>query len=235
LYYVIGSASWGIFVSTWDSSINDWGMPQNVGPPVNTSDGAEFSARLSPDGSKLYFSSDGEGRCGIYRSDWNGTSWSAPERQWGCGTPDYPSVSANGLWFYFDAFVPDGQSIFVTSWKDSAWGFPAIDLRPEIGGRAVTPFVSSTGDTLFFGGSPDLGGFGSLDIWLSKRLLPGDLNLDSQLTTADVVLELNKVFLDQPYPAPPRLGDLNCDTVYSPADAVLILLFVFGMVTSLDC
>ena len=60
-----------------------------------------------------------------------------------------------------------------------------------------------------------------------SHLYKGDLNLDDMLTAADVVLELNKVFLNEPYPAPERLGDLNCDTSFSPADVVLILNRVF--------
>jgi len=237
LYYVDATRDgyyWDIWVSTWDSSINDWGTPQNLGWPVNTP-GVEFSARISPDGQRLYFTSlsdsvdslNPDGRCGIYMSEWEGTNWSIPKFQWGCGTPEYPSVSANGLWLYFEAYVVDGISIFVTSWKDTTWGFPAIDLRSELGGRAGTPFVTPSGDSLFFAGSTDLGGFGVADIWMAKRLPPGDLNLDSQLSAADVVLELNKVFLNEPYPAPERLGDLNCDTVFSPADVVLLLRLVF--------
>ncbi len=73
LYYVDasrGGFSWDIWVSTWDSSLNDWGTPQNVGWPVNTP-GVEYSARIGPDGVHLYFSSsvaNGENRCGLYVS-----------------------------------------------------------------------------------------------------------------------------------------------------------------------
>ena len=56
----------------------------------------------------------------------------------------------------------------------------------------------------------------------------GDLNLDSQLTPTDVVLELNKVFLDESFPAAPQIGDLNCDNLFTPADVVLILYRVFA-------
>ena len=62
---------------------------------------------------------------------------------------------------------------------------------------------------------------------MAVRLLPGDLNLDKQLTPTDLVLEINKVFLDEPYPALERIGDLNCDTIFSPTDVVLLLSGVF--------
>ncbi|MGH8005063.1 MAG: TolB family protein, partial [Limisphaerales bacterium] len=97
LYYVDDSRGgfyWDIWVSTFDSSINDWGTSVNLGSPVNTT-GAEGAAHVAPDGRQLYFTSDGSGRCGIYRSEWDGTSWSVPQLQWGSCTPEYPSVTAD--------------------------------------------------------------------------------------------------------------------------------------------
>jgi len=55
----------------------------------------------------------------------------------------------------------------------------------------------------------------------------GDLNLDSQITSADIVLELNRVFLGQAFLSPELSGDVNCDSAFSPADVVLLLLRVF--------
>jgi len=235
LYFVADARQgflWDIWVSTWDSSVNDWGTPVNVGYPVNTPD-VEFSAHLVPDG-RLFFSSccyaDSQfpfGRCGIFASEWNGSSWSAPQYQWGCSTQDYPTVPADGQWLYFHDFVSDGKSIFAVAWEDSNWVIPAYDLRQQLGGRAVTPSITPSGDSLFFSGTFDLGGFGGNDIWVAKRLLRGDLNMDNLLTAADVVLELNKVFLDEPYPAPESLGDMNCDSKFTPADAVLLLQVVY--------
>ncbi len=51
----------------------------------------------------------------------------------------------------------------------------------------------------------------------------GDLDGDGAPTATDVVLELNKVFLDDPFAAPPEAGDLNCDTVFDSEDVVLLL------------
>lgn len=56
----------------------------------------------------------------------------------------------------------------------------------------------------------------------------GDLNGDGEVTACDVVLELDKVFLDQPYPEPEQEGDVNCDGTFSPADVVLVLLRAFA-------
>jgi Tol biopolymer transport system component len=142
----------------------------------------EFSAHLAPDG-RLFFSSNADpdslfpfGRCGIYASMWNGSSWSIPQLQWGCGdSPEYPSVSADGQWLYFNENISDGKSIFAVAWDGLGWVLPAYDLRSQIGGRSSTPSITPSGDSLFFG-SGDIGGFGGRDIWIAKRVLPGKVS-----------------------------------------------------------
>lgn len=231
--YLVSSWIYGydVWVSTRDSSTNDWGAYVNLGYPVNTQDG-EWSAHIAPDG-RLFFSSccwpDSVypfGRCGIFASEWNNSSWSFPQLQWGCGvSTDYPSVPVNNHWLYFQECC---GNIFVVGWNnDSGWVYPAYNISQQLGGRGATPFITPSGDSLFFAGTPDFGGYGHQDIWLAKRLMLGDLNLDNQLTPADVVLELNKVFLDEPFPAVPQIGDLNCDNLFTAADVVLILYRIF--------
>ncbi len=232
LYYVDasrGGAYWDIWGSTWDSSINDWDTPVNLGPPVNTSEG-EYSARLGPDGRHLYLSISNAVGCGLYVSEWDGSSWSipAPLGAGQCAISEYPSITGDSKEIYYRQVVSDGTSTFMHCRNQSAWG-PAIDMRPQLGGRTGTPFITASGDSLFFAGCSDFPGFGGCDIWMATRLLSGDLNLDSQFTTADVVLELYKVFLDQPHPAPSGAGDLNCDGRYTPADITILLLKVFGV------
>jgi Tol biopolymer transport system component len=237
LYYVDAARDgyyWDIWVSTWDSSQSDWNTPVNLGWPVNTA-GVEYSAHLAPDGMHLYFYSQTDepdslnpnGRCGLYVSEWNGSNWSipmevAPSLLTCSNGSQYPSVTADSQWLYFDQYVSDGKSIFVSQWADSGWQ-TATDLRTQIGGRAGTPFISPSGETLFFAGSTDLGGYGSRDIWLIKRLILGDLNMDNQITAADAVLQINWVFLGESFPAPPQMGDLNCDGSFTQADVVLLL------------
>lgn len=51
----------------------------------------------------------------------------------------------------------------------------------------------------------------------------GDLNGDGFLTSADVVLELNLVFLGQVPPAGAAEGDVNCDGVLTSVDVVMLL------------
>jgi len=185
LYFVASARQgylWDIWVSTWNMSINDWGTPQNLGPPINTpAPGAEFSAHIAPD-SRLFFTSINDpdslfpsGRCGIYSSQWNGSSWSVPQLQWGCGQdPQYPSVPADGQWLYFSEF---GQ-IYVVAWDGLGWVPPAYGLNQQFGGRTYAPSTTSSGDSLFITGwSPDIGdGFGGADIYMAKRVIPNRIS-----------------------------------------------------------
>ncbi|HXF49829.1 MAG TPA: hypothetical protein VNL73_10470 [Verrucomicrobiae bacterium] len=205
LYYVDAERdgyNWDIWVSTWNPSINDWGTPVNLGPPVNTS-GVEFSAHIAPDGMHLYFYSETSdpdslnpyGRCGFYVSEWNGSSWSVPMQVapnlGHCGNgSQYPSVTQEGMWFYYDRYVEDGKSIFVCEWDGLTWK-PGIDLRSQIGGRAGTPSILPDGSRLFFA-SPDLGGYGSNDIFVASQInlerVPGLTKEGRALLAASLIL-----------------------------------------------
>jgi len=227
LYYLDSErgGNWHIWVSTWDSSAGDWGTPTKIPYPVSTSGTeGEFSGRIAPDGIHLYFTSVGgpEARCGLYVSEWDGVSWSVPVLVLECNTEEYPSITADGQWLYYRRVVIDGTSSFVSHWEDSIWG-PPVDLRPHLGGRSGSPFITASGDSLFFEGCADFIGFGGCDIWMSKRVMRGDLNMDGQITAADAVLELNKVFLDEPIPAPVATADANCDGLFTSSDVVMHL------------
>lgn len=167
-------------MATWDSSLNDWVNPTLLPYPVNTN-GDEFTARISPDGNHLYFTSTGppdslfpSGRDGLYVSERNGNSWSVPVSLGpivnASGTEEYPSITADGRWLYFRRFVTDGTSSFVSGWTQSGWSV-AVDLRPQIGARSGSPCIVPSGDTLFFRTS-ELTGLGASDIWLMERKIP---------------------------------------------------------------
>jgi len=66
-----------------------------------------------------------------------------------------------------------------------------------------------------------VGAYGTVLIY--APLILGDLNGDEEITVVDVVLELNKVFLELAFPAPAEAGDTNCDGSFTPADVVLLL------------
>lgn len=62
----------------------------------------------------------------------------------------------------------------------------------------------------------------------------GDLNGDGEFTITDVVLELNRIFLELSFPCPQDAGDVNCDGSFTPADVVLLLRKVF-LQTAFPC
>lgn len=67
----------------------------------------------------------------------------------------------------------------------------------------------------------------SNEVFHFTLLLLGDANKDGQLTSADIVLLLNFIFLGEPPIDPPELADLNCDGDYTPTDIVLALNATF--------
>jgi hypothetical protein len=86
-----------------------------------------------------------------------------------------PAISKNGLSLYFASTRVSGsfggEDIYVSQREsqDSEWG-PPVNLGPIINTTAseMVPALSRDGHLLFFA-SNRLGGFGGLDIWVSRR------------------------------------------------------------------
>jgi len=215
-YYVTfsrpGAANvWDIWVSMYDSNLNDWGTPSELPCPVNTP-GVEYSGRVGPDGKTLYFfstlgSCDSIQQSGLLFSMFDSiTGWSRPQSLGpninNGNDPQYATVEADGSWLYFERLVPDGMSIFVSPWNGSSWG-QAFDLRPQIGGRAGAPSITPSGESLFFAGSTDLGGFGIADIFLSVRVPSGISDDDKKLFPTNFDLYQN---YPNPFNGQTRIG-----------------------------
>jgi Tol biopolymer transport system component len=173
LYYIQferpgGYGSWDIWVSTWDSVNNEWGVPENLGPTINT-DLAEWSPFVSPDGSKLYFSNN----WGIWVSEWNGSGWDTPVLLNFTVNSNldekHPSVTADNKTLYFtrDWFT---YCIWVSHWTGTGWG-SAMLLPPQINdpGGAGESYITPYGSKLYFI-SARSGGVGSGDIWMSEKI-----------------------------------------------------------------
>jgi len=74
-----GSGNLDIYVSELDQT-GDWGKANNIGPVINTP-GKEDSPALDPDGTTLYFSSDGHPNMGgtdIFKSELKDGTWQKP-------------------------------------------------------------------------------------------------------------------------------------------------------------
>ena len=188
-----GYGGWDIWVSTRETSERMpegyWSEPQNLGPLVNTAR-HDTSAYISPDGLELYFQS--YNRSGGY-GDWDiwvtrratkDDVWDAPENLGPVVNSSFwegtPWLSSDGLELYFYARNRAGGYGDLDIWisrrttKNDPWGEP-MNIGPIVNSSAceVSPALSPDGLLLFFsedvGGPIRSGGFGSSDMWVTRR------------------------------------------------------------------
>jgi hypothetical protein len=176
-----------IWVTTRETTEDDWGTPVNLGPTVNSSAG-EAAMSISADGLSLFLGSTRPGGYG----DWDlwVTTRATTEDDW--GTPvnlgptvnssahdAMPSLSTDGLTLFFGSSRPGGLGswdIYVTTraTKEDDWGTP-VNLGPTVNSTAydVCPDISADGLALFFSdylsGPYRPGGFGVSDNWVTTR------------------------------------------------------------------
>jgi hypothetical protein len=174
-----GYGGWDIWVSAWDSVAGEWGLPENLGPNVNTY-GGDHCPFISFDGSKLYFNSYARPPSGLFVSEWTGSEWAEPvwlginlHENW---TEEDPCVTADGSTLYFTRWVSEGRStiphLFVSYWTETEWG-PAVELPPHInypGAGAGRHWITPDGFRLYFGSGDRPGGMGRADIWVTERV-----------------------------------------------------------------
>ena len=162
-----------------------FGEPVNMGASINTPHG-EGSPKISADGLELYFHSSRPGGSG--GNDLWMVRRSSLDEPWGqaanlgqvVNSPadeGAPTISADGLELYFHDWGThraDGvgnADIWMTrrETKDSPWQAP-INLGHTVNSieNEATPEISADGLELYFE-SERPGGFGSDDIWVSRR------------------------------------------------------------------
>lgn len=140
---------------------NGWGVPHNLGEPVNT-DGGEFFPSLTRDGT-LYFTRNakGSGLNQIFRSKWENGAFQEPEllpEQVNCGTnrfnafvsPDesYMIVPAMGMQDTYDGV--DYYVVFRD--MNDNWSAP-VNMGKQVNhdnARGWSPYVSPDGKYFFF-------------------------------------------------------------------------------------
>ena len=164
-----------------------FGEPANLGPKVNSPSG-DSPGCFSSDGLEMYFDSNRSGGYGSW-DIWVSTR-EAVDDDWGAPVNLGPKVntsqgdgcahiSADGLELYFDSNRSGGYGswdIWITTrqTKDDSWGQPT-KLGPPINtsffeGRVS---ISSDGLELYFSSNRP-GGYGSDDIWVSRRMTNND-------------------------------------------------------------
>ncbi len=162
-----------------------FGEPVNLGVFINTPFG-EGSPKISPDGLELYFHSSRPGGSG--GNDLWVTRRPSLDAPWGpvsnlgpvvnsAADEGAPTISADGLELYFHDWGThraDGvgnADIWMTrrDTKDSPWQ-PPVNLGLSVNSveNEATPEISADGLELYFE-SERPGGFGSDDIWVSRR------------------------------------------------------------------
>ena len=162
-----------------------FGEPTNLGPPVNGV-GREISPSISPDGLELYWHSRGREADATAPGDIWGTARATTADAW--GTPvnlgstvnsssadNNVSISADGLELYFTSDRPGGygsNDIYVATrtTRESEWDEP-VNLGSTINSATNDQgsSISTDGLELYFGSYNRAGGYGHLDIWVSKR------------------------------------------------------------------
>ncbi|MCI0532360.1 MAG: hypothetical protein L0Y74_10530, partial [candidate division Zixibacteria bacterium] len=156
-----------IWVSEWDTTMNDWGPATNLGPNINTG-GREEDPSISADGMTLYFVSDSLSGQGIYRSGWTGSEWGPAvyfSEKVNAGYSLAPSISSDGLTLYQSKGTIFGMKAFVSFWDGSDWTQAESLLIANEGGTVAGPQVSFDGRRLFFYSSRE----GDTDLWIIAR------------------------------------------------------------------
>ncbi|MBP7053242.1 MAG: PD40 domain-containing protein [Phycisphaerae bacterium] len=168
-----GQGGADLWVFTRASVEDDWGLPENLGPIVNSAAG-DRGASIAVDGLELYFFSNrpgGYGNADIYvtrratrTSPW-GPATNLGQKVNGSFGDTWPMVSPDGLELYFSSDRPgnlgDGD-LYVSNraTTQDSWGDP-VNLGQAVNGPfpEMIPRLSPDGLLLFFE-SPRPGGFG---------------------------------------------------------------------------
>lgn len=179
LYYELNNGD--IYMSTFEG--NDWTKPVPLNKNINTSQFWETCASVSPDGKKLYFTSNrtgGYGELDIYVSTLDNKG------QWGKavnlgplvntpGNDDSPYIHHDGVTLYFssDGHPKIGNSdIFFTEFKNGKWAKPE-NIGYPINSWEYDGFFSMAPDkkTAYYATVKEEGN-GGIDIYSIKFLEP---------------------------------------------------------------
>jgi Tol biopolymer transport system component len=181
-----GSGGWDIWVTTRETTEDEWTPPINLGPTINSSSN-DFVPSMTADGLTLFFCSSRSG--GYGRSDIYVTTRETTEAPWRIPTnlgptlntssPDFARVSPDGLALYIDSERSGGfggRDIWVSTREttNDPWLEP-MHLGPPVNSTygEEYPAISSDGLAMFLGSaafsSPRPGGYGLSDIWVTTR------------------------------------------------------------------
>jgi hypothetical protein len=165
-----------------------FGTPTNLGPPISTSYG-EGPSFITADSLEMYISfhnRPGYGGWSIWVStrETVNNDWGAPVN---LGSPvnlgqsnQAAYITADGLELYFNSYNRSGGygqwDLWLTTraTRDDPWGIPE-NLGPTVNSSVwdIAPSISSDGLELYFSSNRS-GGYGSDDMWVSRRATKND-------------------------------------------------------------
>ena len=250
--------TYDIYVSRRTTTDDAWGTPVKLGPPVNSST-VDFCPIISTDGLSLYFTP--LNRAGGYGSldIWVATRATVSD-PWGESSNLGPtintsqddiatSISCDGLVLYFYLKPPpSGPGDIYMSTRpttNDAWGEP-VNLGPTVNSsyKDGSPCISANGLLLFFFSNRP-GGFGDLDLYMTRRATIDDdwgipVNLGPAINTsafeafATILPDGSTLFFESSRPGgvggqdiwqAPILPvvDLNGDGIVDSADMCIIV------------
>ena len=192
-----------LFVTTRETTVDDWEAPSNLGPVVNSSDG-DYMSHISADGLSLYFSSYRPGGLGN-RDLWVSTRATSND-EWGEPVNLGPTVntssnerrmwiSSDGLMLLLQSDRPKGSGvvdIYMTTraTTNDDWTEP-VNIGPPVNVSIISdisPVVSLDGRTLYFSSCARIGNYGAWDLWQAPIIPIVDLNSDGMVDAADMCI-----------------------------------------------
>jgi uncharacterized protein (TIGR02246 family) len=208
-----GSGDYDLWVTTRETTDDDWGPPVNLGPTVNSSAG-EWGQSLSADGLELYFSSQrpgGHGRLDLWvttrettNDDWGNPVNLGPTVN-SSADDAFPYISPDGLKLFFSDYLfgtsrpggYGGADIWMTTraTKSDPWGEP-VNLGPTINSSfdEDSPNISADGSTLYFDFARPGGDYG--DIYQASIIPIVDFNGDGIVDAADMDIMIDNWHTD---------------------------------------
>ncbi len=206
LYFNSNRGGYGgvdLFVTTRETTADDWGAPSNLGSVVNSS-GGDYMSHISVDGLSLYFSSTRPGGLGN-RDLWVSTR-ATTDDDWGEPVNLGPTlntssnerrmwISSDGLMLLLQSDRPKGSGavdIYMTTRAtiNDDWTEP-VNIGSPVNVSVISdisPVVSSDGRTLYFSSYARIGNYGAWDLWQAPIIPIVDLNSDGIVNSADMCI-----------------------------------------------
>ncbi len=206
-----GSGGTDLHIATRPTKEDAWGIPDNLGPTVNSS-ANDAGASISADGLELYFHSGRPGGFGerdiwvatrpTIHDDWGeplnpGSTVNSSARNYG------PNISPDGLTLFFYSNRPGGYGS-TDIWMarratiDDDWS-ESVNLSPIVNSSSAdnAPAFSADGSMLYFHSNRP-GGFGGYDLWQAPVIPIVDLNSDGIVDAADMCIIVDHWGTDEP-------------------------------------